>query len=85
MIGKMFEDYYKTLFTSMNPIVSEELLDAVHTKVIDQMNSSLTKEFKAIEVERALKQMFPITAPGLDGMPPLFLPAVLVHSRYGNN
>ena len=72
MIGKVFEDYYKTLFTFANPIVSEELLDAVHSKATDQMNSSLTKEFKVIEVERALKQMFPIIAPSLDRMPPFF-------------
>ena len=36
------------------------------------MNDELTRPFTAAEVEQALKQMKPMTAPGLDGMPPLF-------------
>ena len=36
------------------------------------MNASLTDNFQAWEVEVALKQMAPLKAPGLDGMPPLF-------------
>ncbi|XP_023890148.2 uncharacterized protein LOC112002224 [Quercus suber] len=51
---------------------SEELIDAIHPKVSAHMNSFLTRDFRAEEVTRALKQMFPTTAPGPDGMPPLF-------------
>lgn len=36
------------------------------------MNALLTRELQAPEIEKALKQMHPMTAPGLDGMPPLF-------------
>ena len=36
------------------------------------MNLELTKEYTACEVELALKQMKPISAPGPDGMPPIF-------------
>ena len=36
------------------------------------MNADLTREFTADEVEFALKQMKPLTAPGLDGMSPIF-------------
>ena len=36
------------------------------------MNASLCCDFKAWEVENALKQMAPLKAPGPDGMPPLF-------------
>lgn len=36
------------------------------------MNSSLLREFLPSEVSRALKQMYPLKAPSLDGMPPLF-------------
>ena len=36
------------------------------------MNPILTKDFQAVEVEKALKQMHPLTALGPDGMPPLF-------------
>ena len=36
------------------------------------MNPILTKDFQAVEVEKALKQMHPLTALGPDSMPPLF-------------
>lgn len=36
------------------------------------MNEILTGEYQEWEVEVALKQMAPLKAPGLDGMPPLF-------------
>ena len=36
------------------------------------MNSILTQDFQAVEVEKALKQMHPLMAPGPDDMPLLF-------------
>ena len=36
------------------------------------MNAELSQPFTTMEVELALKQMKPLTAPGPDGMPPLF-------------
>jgi len=36
------------------------------------MNRCLIKNFTKDEVEIALKQMAPLKAPGLDGMPPIF-------------
>ena len=36
------------------------------------MNRELTSRFEEWEVPQALKQMAPMKAPGLDGMPPLF-------------
>ena len=66
------DEYFEKLFASSHPVISEELIDAVPTKVTDRMNSILLQEFQATEVERALKQMHPLKAPGLDGMPPLF-------------
>ena len=49
-----------------------ELIEAIQPKVSDRMNASLIRDFQATEVEKALKQMHPSTAPGPDGMPPLF-------------
>ncbi|XP_075656413.1 uncharacterized protein LOC142626466 [Castanea sativa] len=72
LIGRTFVEYYENLFTSSRPVVSRELLNAIHTKVIDRMNAILLQEFRAPEVERALKQMHPLKAPGPGGMPPLF-------------
>ncbi|XP_075663436.1 uncharacterized protein LOC142633038 [Castanea sativa] len=71
-IGRTFVEYYENLFTSSRPVVSGEMLDAIHTKVTDRMNEILLQDFRAPEVERALKQMHPLKALGLDGMPPLF-------------
>lgn len=52
--------------------MEEELLGVIHKKVTDRMNSSLLRTFNAQEVEKALKQMYPLKAPGPDGMPPLY-------------
>jgi len=74
-IGKIFIEYYKQLFTSSRPVVvEEELLEAIHTKVTDRMNASLFINFNAHKVEKALRQMHPLKAPSLNGMPPLFYP-----------
>ena len=64
--------YFKKLFSTSNPEVKEELISAIHRKVSDQTNFLLTRDFWMEEVEKALKQMFPTTTPGPDGMPPLF-------------
>ena len=65
-------EYFKNLFTSSQPVVNAELIGALQTKVTDRMNAKLLQEFQASEVEKALKQMHPMKAPGPDGMPPLF-------------
>ena len=72
VIGRTFVEYFENLFTTSQPEVSVELLDAIHTKVTDIMNVRLLQEFQALEVEKALKQMHPVKASGPDGMPPLF-------------
>ena len=54
------------------PRVERELLDAILPKVSERRNATLTKEFHAGEVEKALKQMHPLTASGPNGTPPLF-------------
>ena len=72
LIGRTFVEYYENLFTSSRYTVSRELLDAIHTKVLARINAVLLQEFKAPEVERALKQMHSLKALGPDSMPPLF-------------
>ena len=72
MIGNTFVEYFEQLFTSSQPTVGDELLEAIQTKVTDRMNSTLLQDFRAHEVEKALKQMHLMKAPRLDGMPPLF-------------
>ena len=38
IMGHILVEYFQELFTSSNPTVSEELLDAVHPKVTNKMN-----------------------------------------------
>ena len=38
----------------------------------DRMNTLLLQEFHAHDVEKELKQMHPLKASGLNGMPPIF-------------
>ena len=64
--------YFEELFSTSRPKVEQETIDAVHSKATERMNSTLTQGFHAMEVEKALKQMHPLTALGPDGMPPLF-------------
>ena len=64
--------YFSILFTSTQSGDITELLNAITPTITDAMNLMLTRDFQASEVTLALKQMHPNTAPGLDGLPPLF-------------
>ena len=65
-------NYYQSLFSSSSPSELEKILEKVQPSVTKPINLTLLKDFSRDEVESALKQMEPITAPGLDGMPPIF-------------
>ena len=71
-IGQAFVGYFEELFSTSRPKVEQEMIDAIHSKVTERMNSTLIQGFHAMEVEKALKQMHPLMAPGLNDMPPLF-------------
>lgn len=64
--------FYEKLFTSSNPQNMGRILDGVHEVVTASMNADSTRPYIANEVDRAIKEMAPLKAPGLDGMPPLF-------------
>ena len=65
-------DYYQSLFTSSQPLDFVVILEAVKPSVSEVMNAQLLRPFLREEVEVAIKQMKPISAPGPDSMPPLF-------------
>ena len=71
-IAKIITGYYQKLFTTFQPIISSEFLDAIHTGVAPHMNQMLTKVFTVAEVKKAFDQMYLQKSPGPDGMPPLF-------------
>ena len=71
-VEEVLVDYYKELFTTSQPTEFSEMLQTAQPKVTNSMNQLLTRDFSAAEFRVALKQMYPLKAPGPDGMPPLF-------------
>ncbi|XP_041027096.1 uncharacterized protein LOC121267314 [Juglans microcarpa x Juglans regia] len=65
-------DFFKSLFTASNQTASLNFLNGLARRITDDMNASLTQEFKAEEVTQPLNQMSPTKAPGPDCMAPLF-------------
>ena len=51
---------------------SEPTVNSINTIISEDMRSQLSATFTTGEVQIALKQLTPLKAPGLDGMPPLF-------------
>ena len=72
MIKNIACDYYQSLFTSSQSLDFSGVLDAIKPSVSEEMNAMLLRPFLREEVEVAIKQMKPISAPGPDDMPPLF-------------
>ena len=64
--------YFDNIYSSSHPSHIEEVIEAISSKVIDDMNESLTRELTNEEVVVALKQIHPNKAPGLDGMSAVF-------------
>ena len=65
-------DFYQGLFTSSNLNNFDTILEQILQVVTKEMNLELMREFVALEVKMALKQMAPLKSPGPDGMPPMF-------------
>ncbi|XP_075633886.1 uncharacterized protein LOC142606415 [Castanea sativa] len=65
-------EYYQSLFSSSSPSEFSDILEKVQPSVTDSMTTMLLRDFNKKEVEIAIKQMKPITAPDPDSMPPLF-------------
>ena len=65
-------DYFHTLFHVKAGDQMEECLNAVHTRVTEDMKVVLSSELTADEVRMALFQMGPTKALGPDGMNALF-------------
>lgn len=59
--------YYQELFTSANLNQSDVVVGAVHSIITPDLNEKLSMDFKAWEVQAAIKQMTPLKEPGLDG------------------
>ncbi len=64
--------YYESIFQTSLPYQIDNAVRYVPNVITQSMNANLDREFSASEVDQALKQMAPLTAPGPDGLPPLF-------------
>lgn len=72
MVENIVVGYFNSIFQSNEQCDATEVVEAIQPVVSSSMNSSLSLEFKAKEVTRALKQMHPKKASRPDGMPPFF-------------
>ncbi|XP_065622526.1 uncharacterized protein LOC136064552 [Quercus suber] len=63
-IAEVAMSYFKNMFSTSYPTRISEVLDAIPTRVTEEMNQLLIQEFTREEVKAALKQMHPTKTPG---------------------
>ena len=71
-IAEILIDYFQDLYTSVNQVSCDAATESIEKVINSNLNNQLAQEFTAWEVQKAIKEMAPLKAPGLDGMPPLF-------------
>ena len=71
-VAAIASDYFNTLFHAGSGDQMEECLDAIPSRVTEDMLMILSSEFTAEEVKVALFQIGPTKAPGPNGMNALF-------------
>ncbi|KAF7135390.1 hypothetical protein RHSIM_Rhsim08G0109800 [Rhododendron simsii] len=67
-----FRRHFTTLFSANPSIQVQETVEAIPSKLTDDMNRSLTRSVTDLEIHTALMDMGPSKAPGVDGMTALF-------------
>ena len=65
-------EYFTEIYSTSYPTEFDASLNAVGSRVSEEMNVELLREFREEEVWRALMQMHPTKSPGPDGMSPIF-------------
>lgn len=71
-IEGVISGYFKVLFTSTNPKLSEEILDGIPRVITRQTNSKLIKPVTEMNIRKAVFSMHPDKAIGSYGMTPIF-------------
>ena len=64
--------YFKNIYTSSQPTSFDDVTGAIPSKVTNEMNMKLIKEFSKDKILTALKQMHQTKALGPDGMSTIF-------------
>lgn len=72
VVSGMLIEFYANLFTSSNLGNLEQILEGIQPVVTEDMQIALAKPFVVEKVECAIRDMAPLKAPRLDGIPPLF-------------
>ena len=57
--------------SSSNLVQAGSTIDSIPSIISDDINAQLLADYMTWEVGAVIKQMAPLKAPGLDGMPPL--------------
>ena len=68
-IAQVVIDYFENIYKTASPTQIQEVTAAIPTRVIEEMNETLNKNFTRAT---AFKQMHPTKAPGSDGMSTIF-------------
>ena len=71
--------YFQEMFTSVSTGSFSQVIHHVHEVVTPEMNNMLLEEFTQEEVKKALFQMNPTKAPGLDGMNSFIFSKILAY------
>ena len=67
-IIKIATSYFESIYTSYNPSNIDKVTVAIPTRVTEEMNAELVKDFRKEEIVFALKQFHPTKALRPDGM-----------------
>ncbi|KAM1310088.1 hypothetical protein ACFX15_006490 [Malus domestica] len=71
-IEQVVVKYFTSMFTSSGESLCDAILDLVPRRVTNDMNCELCSDYFDVEIEEAIFQMDPHTAPGPDGLSYLF-------------
>ena len=71
-VAEILIGYFQELYTSANQTLCDAATMSIEKIISSDLNNQLEQEFTAWEVQKAIKEMAPLKAPGPDGMPPLF-------------
>ena len=71
-LGEEVADFYRQLFTSNWNGSPEEILRGIPSTITASMNDQLARGVDEEEIRTTIFSMSPDTAPGMDGMTPIF-------------
>jgi len=71
-LAAMATDFFRALYTKDANVEPDHLVSMLDTRVTDEMNDDLCREFTDQEISDALFQIEPLKAPGPDGLPARF-------------